>query len=315
MDLSYTFAGGLGDYILTLLGQPGNRLHYIRSIPDVNLYIRVSHNFTAIDLFKNNPIFSDIDYFEEIPYHTNRMENDINNIVNIKDYPKIMQTLWLSEEEEEILRNIKKPYAVMHPYASIYLRSLWSCFDIYLMAQTIAEVAGMPVVVLGQENFEYQSEEVRQIKCSPRLAVRIVENASFFVGTHSSMQCAAWVYNIPSFCIGPENLLLHNLYSPYSFKKFLKPLFDNNNVFMFYQQGSLFPNFFDYFLKKATSIKPLLLPEEYPLGISHLDTVSGNYCTLDMNHTENKVRIPNPHYLDVSAPIQNHNISRKLFHL
>lgn len=281
MELSYTFAGGLGDYILTYFGQPGNRLKSILAIPDVKLTIRVSHNFTAIDLFKNNSLFDDMVFFEEIPYYSNRLDNDINHITNLTDYPKFTPSVWLSEEEEDIFCKIKKPYVAFHPYASISLRSLWSNFDIHLMAQVIAEASGLPVIVLGQEDFGYESEEVRQIKCSPRLSVKIVEKAAFFVGTHSSMQCAAWVHNVPSFCIGPENLLMHNLYSPYSFNKFLKPMFQNNNLFMFFKEGRLFPNFFDHFLRTGTSIQPLRKPEEYPNGIAHSCTVSGTFCSLD----------------------------------
>lgn len=277
MELSYTFAGGLGDYILNYLDVPGNRLKSIlASDPDIKLTIRTSYNWAGLDLFKNNDLFRDSIFFEEIPYLTNRLENDIANIVDIECFSKFTPSLWLGEWEEEALYEIKKPYAVFHPWASANLRSLDQVFNIQLMAQLISDVSGLNVIVLGEENLNYGSESVMQIKCSSRLSVKIIEGATFFVGSHSSMQCAAWVHKIPSFCIGPEVLLFHNLYSPGSFKRFLKPLFAKNNVFMLFKEANRFPDFFDYFLKQGTSLEPWLTREEYPGKLTLSNMASGS---------------------------------------
>ena len=266
MELSYTFAGGLGDYILNYLDCPGNRIKSIlASDPNIKLNIRTSYNWAGLDLFKNNELF-----------RNSVLENDIANISNIECFPKFTPSLWLDDTEEEALFGLRRPYAVFHPWASAALRSLDQIFDIKLMAQLISDVAGLNVIVLGEEDLNYYSDSVKQIKCSPRLSLKIVEGATFFVGSHSSMQCAAWVYKIPSLCIGPEVLLFHNLYSPGSFKRFLKPLFAKNNAFMLFKEANRFPAFFDYFLKQGTALEPWIDPQEYPNDLVLLNTALGN---------------------------------------
>lgn len=123
------------------------------------------------------------------------------------------------------------------------------------LKEWIEETTGVPSIILS-DNF------------SSRVSVKLVEGASFFVGTHSSMQCAASVYNVPSLCIGPNKLYLHNYYAPNSFNRYLKPLYINNNVFMQIEQIDQFAHFFDYFLKNATSLQPCQKPELFQRRLS-----------------------------------------------
>lgn len=249
MKASFSLGGGLGDYILDYLGSPGNRLAFLlKVLPDIEF--RVSKQCRGIDLLKNSPYFNKINFYEEVDYQWGYLENDIRNIIGLNEnYPKITPTLWIDDEEEELLGSLSKPYGVFHPFGSNGTRSLSEAFDIYNMVQWAADASGIKILVLGQENFEYESENVKHIKGSSRLAVKIVERSLFFLGSHSSMQCAAWVYNIPSMCIGPSHLLLHNLYAPLKHDVYVKPLFRKNNVFMMYEQSDSFAYFFDYFLK------------------------------------------------------------------
>ena len=267
MKFSFTMGGGLGDYILRYLGFPGDRLARIHLACPNEVQLRVSSRIhPGMDLLANNPYFKDA-----IPYHEDRTgdwpQNQIDYIAGIRDYPKSSPRLWLNDQEETILLSLKKPYAVFHPFAggdhtkfSEIPRDLSAVFNTHELAQWIADVMGLPLIVLGSEDFGYKSENVFQVKGSVRLSVRIVEQASAFVGAHSSMQCAAWVYGIPSLYIGPSELLFHNVYSPTNHKKYLRPMFANNNVFMLYEQADQFAYFFEHFLRSATSLKGISLP-------------------------------------------------------
>jgi len=274
MKLSFTLFGGLGDYILKYLGEPGNRLSYIMmAVPDVEF--RVSAQCLAgIDLVKNSPYFKHQHVYQEIKFAQNRLKNDIQWIVNLLDYPKATPFLWLDSEEEEILMGVKRPYGVFHPFASHGARNLVAAFNTINMVQWIADVSGINMVVLGNEGFDYNSSNVVYIKGSSRLSTRLVERSSFFVGSHSSMQCAAWVYDIPSLCVAPSNLLFHNIYSPNNHDLYLKPLFKPNNSFMFYDQAEKFPYFLDHFLRTRTSLTPQINPEECKRKIA----LSGMSC-------------------------------------
>lgn len=266
MKLSYTLVGGLGDFILKYLGSPGDRLSHILHAFPGQVHFRVASSQPAgHDLIKNNPFFTEAEIFEEIPNERNILPNDIQVLQSLNEYQKLIPPIWLSSEEQEILANIKKPYSVFHPWASMEARSLVPVYDIHKLAQWIADTSGINLVVLGTEEFGYKSHNVTQLKCSSRLSVQTVQGATFMVGTHSSMSCAAWVYRIPSFCIGPSYLLFHNWYAPFSYDYYLKPMFRDNNLFLMFEQSEQFFPFFDHFLRNATSLTPRLAPEEYRL--------------------------------------------------
>ena len=277
MKLSFSLGGGLGDYILDYLGHPGNRLPYLMmAAPDIEF--RVSQQCSAgIELVKNTPYFKQTKVFEEKKFVSSKLPNDIRHISNIKDYPKLTPTLWIDDEEEGLLAQIPRPYGVFHPFASYGPRNLADNFDIHRLAQWAADTSGITIIVVGREHFGYESDNVKHIKGSPRLAVKIVERSSFFFGAHSSMQCAAWVHSIPSLCIAPNYLLFHNWYSPRNNDVYLKPLFKDKNRFMFYEQAGKFPYLFDNFLRTATVIQPRKNPEEYLRLLSLSGMVSEKY--------------------------------------
>lgn len=272
MKYSFAVGGGLGDYILRYLGFPGNRLAAIHKLCPNEIQLRVSKlTHPGLDLFNYNPYFADALVYDEDDVE-NWPKNQVDHIENILSFPKQSPRLVLDAQEHSTFLSIKKPYAVFHPFASGQFRSLDLAFNTHRMSQWVADVSSMPVVVLGQEDFGYKSDNVRHVKGSVRLSVRIVEGASFFVGTHSSMLCAAWVYDVPSFCVGPSNLLFHNIYAPRGHYRYLKPMFSNGNHFMMYDQGQRFPYFLDHFLKEATSIKPASPPEACRQRISLFDS-------------------------------------------
>lgn len=275
MKLSFTLSGGLGDYILNYLGFPGNRLAHLIS-SNVEIELRVSRQQKAgHDLLFRNPFFTNMSFIEDDGIHTQFLSNDISFLNNLDQFEKFTPSIWLSQEEEKILRDLPKPYAVFHPFASGQKRNLQTALNVSNVAQWVSEASGLPLIVLGKEDFSLSTDRIRQIKCSSRLSVKIVEYSSFFVGSHSSMQCAAWVYNVPSLCFGPSHLLFCDMYARNGYATYLKPLF-GRNVFMMYEQASYFPRFFDHFLKQATSLLPRKSPEECRLKIDHKDMVWGN---------------------------------------
>lgn len=275
MKFSLTLDGGLGDFILRYLGSPGNRLAHILSVCPGEVQLRVSATqLPGHDLLLGNPFFPEIVHFIEKPMVKNNLPNDISLIQDLHQYRKLTPPLWLDDHEDAILRSLPRPYGVFHPFASGQHRNLAEVFDLYQMAQWTADVAGIPLYVLGREEFRYASQNVRPVKGSTRLSVLIVEGASFFVGTHSSMQCAAWVHNIPSLCIGPSHLLFHDAYRPDTFETYLKPLF-GKNVFLMYEQAGKYPQFLDHFLRTATALSPRKSPEECRTPLSLLDKALG----------------------------------------
>lgn len=264
-EFSYTIYGGLGDFILTFLGNPGNRLISLcKAISEDKIEFRAARNPAGMELLAGSQYFERFDFFKEDPNFRIKLPNDIEKIENLKEFPKLIPSIFLNDEEEEILYNLKKPYAIMHPFASCRSRCFSPTFDTGRMAQWIADVSGMNLVVIGNEKFHYSSSNVFQVCGSTRLSVRLVQNANFFVGTHSSMQCAAWVYEIPSFCLGPSQLLFHEWYGPNTIDIYLRPLFRRNNVFMMFEDSMHFPRFFDHFLRTATSLIPCKSPAKYP---------------------------------------------------
>lgn len=274
MKLSFTLSGGLGDYILNYLGFPGNRLAHLIS-SNVEIELRVSRQQKAgHDLLFRNPFFTSMTFIEDDGKNTKFLPNDISFLKNIDQFEKFTPAIWLDEEEELILRTLPRPYAVYHPFASGQKRNLHTALDVCNVAKWVSEVSGLPIIVLGTEDFPLKTDRIFQIKCSPRLSVKIVEYSSFFIGTHSSMQCAAWVFNIPSLCFGPSHLLFCDMYARNGYDTYLKPLF-GRNVFMMYEQASYFPRFFDHFLRGATSLLPQKNPEECRLKIDHKDMVWG----------------------------------------
>jgi hypothetical protein len=256
--LSFTLEGGIGDYITKYLGFPGNRLFSLQKNSQIEFRLG-SDCRVGCELLRNSPFFTDVIFFNHIDGFSNILNNDITLIDNIKEFPKISVPLWLNDQEEDFLLKLKKPYAVFHPFASHLSRNLSFIFDIHVLAQWIADYSGLNLLVLGNEEFGYQSSNVIDLakqNLNIRLSCRIVEGASFFVGSHSCMQCAAKVYNIPSFCIGPSFLLFHGFFAPLSFNTYLKPLFTNNNMFMLYEQADCFMSFFMEFVSRATYLKP-----------------------------------------------------------
>lgn len=271
-EFSYTIYGGLGDFILTFLGNPGNRLISLsKIIPEDKIEFRAARNPAGIELLAGSQYFERFEFFQEDPNFRIKMPNDIEKIANIKEFPKLIPSIYLNEQEEEILFDIKRPYAVFHPFASCQSRYLSVVFNIKKLAQWIADVSGLNLIVLGKEQFNYNSENVKQIQGSTRLSVRIIQNSNFFVGTHSSMQCAAWVYDIPSLCVGPSQLLFHEWYGPNTYETHLKSLFKRKNIFMLFDECKYFGYFFDYFLRQNTS----LIPRKSPAIFERMISLSG----------------------------------------
>ena len=263
MRFSFTLDGGLGDFILKYLGKPGNRIASLLRACEIDLRM-VAGQTAGHQLLEGNPFFKRSEIFPPTSYKVRNLKrDDISFIGGLESYKKIQVPLWLSEEEEKIFNGLKRPYAVMHPYASNFVRDLRCAFSIPDLAQWVADYSGIPLVVLGQEEFGYESSNVINLtgKGSPRLACKIVEHSVFFIGSHSSMQCAASVYEVPGFCMGPGSIMFHDFSAPNSYKNYLRPLFLNNSMFMFFSEADKFKNFFTQFLSQATALTPQLTPE------------------------------------------------------
>jgi hypothetical protein len=316
MKLSFTLEGGLGDFILRYLGSPGNRLASLLKVCEVSLRMEDAQK-VGHQLIQGNPFFKQSDLFRSIRGMRNRLPNDISLVHDIGKYQKIPIPLWLNAEEEEVYFGLKLPYAVFHPRASNLARCLTRVFDVHALSQWIADYSGIPLLVVGHEPFGYNSHNVIDLTGigSPRLACKIIERASFFVGTHSSMQCAASVYNVPMVCIGPTHLLFHDFSAPFSFEEYLQPMFFGGSVFMMFDDAPHFPHFFRQFLSQATSLRPNPDPGLFRQRLALSDRVSLEIEPLsDISYIQNMARSPNSHYLGVSGREQSHNTSHTLYH-
>lgn len=279
--LSLTLEGGLGDFILRYLGSPGDRVSGLLRVAEIELRISEPQK-VGRELVLGNPFFNNCVLFQPKNGMRNCLSNDISYVHNLSSYPKIQIPLWLDEKEEEIFYGLKRPYAVFHPYASHPTRQLAGVFDLHALAQWIADYSGMRLFVLGAEKFGYHSENVIDMTGvgSPRLACKIIQHASFFIGTHSSLQCAASVYGVPTFCMGPSHLLFHDFSAPLSFDVYLKPMFLNGSMFMFFEMAPHFMKFFEYFVETATSLLPNKDPELFRRCLTLSSMVSGNVVSL-----------------------------------
>lgn len=281
MKLSLTLEGGLGDFILRYLGSPGNRVASLLRVADIDLRV-CSAQKAGHQLIMGNPFFNKSIMFKSSHGMRDRLPNDLTRVSNIESYPKLTIPLWLDEKEEEAFFSLKRPYGVFHPTASHPARQLGGVFDIHAMSQWIADYSNVPLVVLGTETFGYKSSNVIDMTKvgSPRLACKIIEHASFFVGTHSSLQCAAAVYGTPSVCLGPSHLLFHDFSAPLSFDIYLKPMFFNGSVFMMFNDAPHFMAFFKHFVETATSLSPNKDPELFRRRLTLSSMVSGETVAL-----------------------------------
>ena len=258
--LSFTLSGGLGDFILSYLGFPGKHLQAIlHQFGDIDYRICTAEP-SAVDLVVGHPGFSGVEVMihDQDDHIPKLLPNDISLIKNLHIHHSAKPRLHLDQKESAILRSIKGPYGVYHPFSSKPYRSLSSVFDIVEQAQMISYMSGLPIVVLGSEDFGYESGNVKQFKGSSRLSVSIVERASFFVGSHSSMQCAAWVHDVPSMCLAPQGLLGHEITCPGAYEKYLRPLFDRANIFLEFEMHHLFTDFLSKFLSDNVSTTRLV---------------------------------------------------------
>lgn len=302
--LSLTLEGGLGDFILRYLGSPGDRVSGLLRVSEIELRVSESQK-AGRELVRGNPFFDNCAVFKPRHGMRDRLKNDISLISNLDSYPRIPIPLWLDGTESEVFYSLKRPYAVYHPYASHPARQLAGVFDLHALAQWIADYANIRLLVLGTEKFGYHSENVIDMTGigSPRLACKIIENATFFVGTHSSLQCAASVYSIPSVCLGPSHLLFHDFSSPYSYHTYLKPMFVNGSVFMMLEDASHFMTFFEHFVESATSLSPNKDPELFRRRLTVSGMASGKTVALsDISLEGSMDHNPNFRCLDVSEP-------------
>lgn len=300
--LSLTLEGGLGDFILRYLGSPGDRVSGLLRVAEIELRISEPQK-VGRELVLGNPFFNNCVLFQPKNGMRDRLPNDISYVHNLSSYPKLQIPLWLDDKEEEIFYGLKRPYAVFHPYASHPTRQLAGVFDLHALAQWIADYSGVRLLVLGAEKFGYHSENVIDMTGvgSPRLACRIIENATFFVGTHSSLQCAASVYTVPSVCLGPSHLLFHDFSAPFSYQVYLKPMFVNGSVFMMFDDAPHFMTFFAHFVETATSLLPNKDPELFRRRLTLSSMASGNTESLsDISLAGNMDHNPNFRCLDVS---------------
>lgn len=281
MKLSFTLEGGLGDFILRYLGSPGNRVASLLRIAEIELRM-CSDQKVGHQLILGNPYFNNSTLFKSRHGMRDRLTNDLTLIGNLDKYPKLQIPLWLDSEEEEIFYTLKRPYGVFHPTASHPARKLNGIFDIHALSQWIADYSNIPLLVLGAEDFGYESSNVIDMTeiGSPRLACKIIEHAAFFVGTHSSLQCAASVYSVPSVCIGPSHLLFHDFSAPTSFDVYLKPMFFNGSLFMMFDEAPHFMTFFEHFVEKATSLLPNKDPELFRRRLTLSSMASGKTVAL-----------------------------------
>lgn len=257
---SFTLSGGLGDFILAYLGSPGVHLHFIEAAAPGQIDYRLfTPNQSCVDLVFGSPFFRNARNFyehKEGEYPQGLLDNDIRLIRDLGDIPRLQIQPYLDPEEENAIASIRRPYAVLHPFASSGGRCMSAAYDVELLARAVADISGTSVVVLGSEDFQSDHPKVIKVTGSSRLAVRIVQQAAFVVATHSSMACAAWVYGVPCMCLGPSWLVAQEFISQGNYERYLAPLFRPRNAFFGFDLAGHFEAAFRRFLVRGTSLSP-----------------------------------------------------------
>lgn len=227
--------GGLGDLIREYFGGQ-DYWGYLKGIKDKYPDIKIKavlciHNPQATEFLKYNPYLEKIEQYpwqvDGEPVFNKYKEDyafirDAEGIFNELIYEK--PSIYLNKEEEEFVKHIQEMgnYVFIHPFAGLKDRVALPIGEYPDLINRIIDDLGYNVVIQGgsykrtnqggseeiQEIFEYQRKGLFNLvgKTNARIAVRLVQNASGFIGTHSCYVLIAWIEKIRSVLVVPEKL-------------------------------------------------------------------------------------------------------------
>lgn len=211
--------GGLGDCIWGYFHDDYNRK--LLSVKEkYNLHVTCyvhTNNSQAAELLRYNPNIDEV-IVEQYRTVCDRFVPALHHVFDISQYPDNPMPIYLGPEEQNILDQVKShgDYVVIHPFGAEDRR----CFNRELPTFIEKVTKRYNVVVIGgsfvregveqrDEQFPYSYPRVLNLvgQTSVRLCCGLVQNAKYFIGSHSCYQMAAWAYGIKSLCIIPESLL------------------------------------------------------------------------------------------------------------
>ncbi len=236
--------GGLGDLILNYFNREDFRLlEPIKKKFPKKYNTRIvmgNHCTTADELLRYNPYIDEIvvllkgkrtkeekENFYKIHSKNTLHPSEIAQKYNIDlGNPK----LYLSNSEERQARELinKKPTIVVHPFAGLSTRSCmkhngkYPSFSNIQYKKVLKMLAskGYRVIILGKSESiipDRSQNEIINIKdkniinltdsISARLSIKLISKATGFIGMHSSMLVAAWIYKIPNVFFHPDTNL------------------------------------------------------------------------------------------------------------
>lgn len=262
--------GGLGDCIWNYFHDDYNRklLSIKAEEPDLHVTCYVhTNNSQACELFRYNPHVQDVvvePYRQELP----RSITPLPHVFDLSKYKDNPMPIYLGEDEQNILNQVisQGEYVVIHPFAGEDRRAFWKELPDFIEKIT----KKYNVVVIGgsfvreddsrEERFDHSFPRVLNLvnQASVRLCCGLVQNAKYFIGSHSCYQMAAWAYGIKSLCLVPEGLIgyltphiscPHNPQGGLSFNSnpYVTHLFLPGNKIMFLEQIPHIQRFLDEF--------------------------------------------------------------------
>lgn len=237
--LNITSGGGLGDFIFNYYKRKDWRsLSEVKKrFPNIKVTaVLCHHSITASELISTNPYIDAIIHYPWYPPGDSKeylwkefiIGEPIENFIARENIKENDNKLFLTKEEEDRLNEIKAqgPYVVMHPFAGQLHRSCYgvngkyTCYTLDQYINTAEQLfnSGYKVYIIGRSTYDGQypgRDKVEKIydppkwidsfanEFSTRMNVKLVRNATGFLGAHSSMLSAAWTADVPSIFFYP----------------------------------------------------------------------------------------------------------------
>ena len=233
--------GGLGDLITNYFCSDAWR--YVNALAELYPNVKVTavittHNSDNRQLLETHPNVQKVIHYpwyppghvEEFGWTNMVRSTNIMDWAKGRDLPKGESRVWLSRHEEKIFSSLgNRKYIVIHPFAGLPGRSClphpgdgnYRCYPDYKYIQTANHLAeaGYLVKIIGHSpttgerkgrneslfvpDDTHPNVESLVNKLSLRQNVELVRRANGFLGSHSSMLCAAWSNRVPSIFFYP----------------------------------------------------------------------------------------------------------------
>lgn len=253
MEYFHLLSGGLGDLIWMFFADPVlRRLSALRKkYPAFKLQLVVSSlNSNSWEVFRGQadclrsapyPVFFEsVQLGMGLPY-----VGDLPDLYDLEEQPI---HCFLTPEEKAFVNGFPLGFVAVHPFAGDPDRSVMRKIDVKATAKFIHRLVGKPVVIFGgshtrtwsgkpviqKESFQCKESYITSLvdEVNIRVALHLLNRASWFVGTHSALMLAAWRFEIPTLILGSNKLFSQYLNGDHPLDPYHRLLFAPGNYFV-----------------------------------------------------------------------------------